>query len=195
MRRARRALGMAGPAACALALAGCYGSPEPLGPAAQGTVDRALVGDWRCSSAGDGSETALVWIFPLDGTQYVVEWRTADETDHYRAHASRAGDETLLNVRELTSGRAGEEWYFLRYRIDEGRRLRLSLVDDEALGGLEGEAALDAIRRRAADPALYTDLAVCQAVDRPATSDDEAAAARAVFEKNLEAIARRDREA
>ena len=143
--------------------AGCYQSDRPLGPPQKGAIDTKLVGTWRCLATGDKpEESAALWVRPFDDTQYVVEWRDPDDVAHYRAYATSVGGETLLNLRELTSERAGEGWEFIRYRLEKDGRLRVWIVDDKAVGGLKGAPALSAIKKRVADDSLYHDLMTCQ---------------------------------
>lgn len=143
----------------AVVLPGCYLSEEPLALPTSRALDGRLVGAWRCVDP-DEQEAALMWVAPFDASQYYVEWRDGDRLSRYRVYATEIGRHSLLNVTEIES-RPDSEWAFVRYHFDAQRRLVLSLVAGEALKGLEGEAALGAIRMRVADESLYEDFAIC----------------------------------
>jgi hypothetical protein len=143
----------------AVVLPGCYLSEEPLALPTGRALDDRLVGAWRCVDP-ENQEAALMWVAPFDASQYYVEWRDGHEPDRYRVYATEAGRHSLLNVTAIEF-RPDSEWAFVGYRFDAQSRLVLSLVSDEALQGLKGEAALNAIRARVADESLYEDFAVC----------------------------------
>jgi hypothetical protein len=146
-----------------LVLAGCYQSKLPLGPPQKGTIDTRLVGSWSClASDSKAAGASSVWVHPFDDTQYVVEFHDPEDVTHYRAYSTRVGGANLLNVRELTTKSGGDSWMFIRYRIETDGRLRVWIVDDDALGGLKGAPALSAIKKRVADDSLYHDLMTCQ---------------------------------
>jgi hypothetical protein len=157
-----RVLGAAALGLSTLVLAACYQSSVPLGPPDRGTIDPALVGTWTCVDPKDASNTATVTAVAFDAHQYVVEWREApDHVTRYRAWSTAAGGGALMNVQELEGPPADRRVSFLRIQAGAGGRASIAIVDDDALDGMQGEAALQAIRRRIADPALYGPFATC----------------------------------
>jgi hypothetical protein len=145
-----------------LVLCACYQSDSPLGPPDRGTIDRGLVGTWTCVDPKDASNTATVTAVAFDAHQYFVEWREApDHVTRYRAWSTPIDGHTLLNVQELDGPPLGRRAAFLRVRGEAGGRVSMAVVDADALKGLKGEAALQAIRRRVADPSLYGPFATC----------------------------------
>ena len=149
--------------------AGCYQSALPLGPPGRGTIDRALVGSWSCVDPKDATNRAVVTSRPLDAHRYAIEWR--EEPDHvtrYRAYSTRVGKEVLLNVEELDSTRTDPRFVFLRARPVTGGGLSIAVVQEDALKGRTGPAAIAEITRRVSDPTLYGPFATCTAtVPRP----------------------------
>ena len=142
---------------------GCYEASVPLGPPGEIAVDPAILGTWQCASPPEDksdSQATLV-VMRFDEAQYFAEWTEGREPDLYRAYASRAGSQVLLNVRSLGFQVEGKPWVFMRYRIDAAGRLNLAIVRDKALEGLAEREALDAIRTRAADAALYESSIFC----------------------------------
>jgi hypothetical protein len=150
-------------------LSACYESPLPLGPPEQGTVDAAYVGTWTCVAPKDAKNVAMVTTVPFDAHQFFVEWR--EEPDHvtrYRAFATRVGSETLWNVEELDAKPGTGGFVFMKARLAADRTLSLTLVQEDALHGLKGDAAIRDIRRRVQDVALYGPFATCAARAAPA---------------------------
>jgi hypothetical protein len=157
--------------ACVLLLAAvlsaCYQSAVPLGPAERGTIDRALIGSWSCVDPKDASNRAVVTSVPIDRHRYDIEWREApDHVTHYRAYATRVGSEALLNVEEVGPARTEPRFVFLRARPVPGGGLSIALVQEDALKGRTGTAAIQEITRRVADPTLYGPFATCTATVR-----------------------------
>jgi hypothetical protein len=153
----------------AAALSACYQSALPLGPAERGTIDRALIGSWSCVDPKDASNRALVTSVPIDRHRYEIEWR--EEPDHitrYRAFATAVGKEVLLNVEEVDPTRTDPRFVFLRARPVTGGGLSIAVVQEDALKGRTGPAAIAEITRRVSDPTLYGPFATCTAtVPRP----------------------------
>ena len=151
------------------ALSGCYQSTLPLGPSERGTIDRALVGSWSCVDPKDATNRAVVTSRALDAHRYEVEWREEpDHVTHYRAFATRIGSEALLNVEEVGPDRTDRRFVFLRARRVPGGGLSMAVVNEDALKGRTGQAAIAEITRRVADPTLYGPFATCTAtVPRP----------------------------
>jgi len=151
------------------ALSGCYQSTLPLGPSERGTIDGALVGSWSCVDPKDATNRAVVTSRALDAHRYEVEWREEpDHVTHYRAFATRIGSEALLNVEEVGPDRTDRRFVFLRARRVPGGGLSMAVVNEDALKGRTGQAAIAEITRRVADPTLYGPFATCTAtVPRP----------------------------
>ena len=150
-------------------LAACYQSAVPLGPPERATIDRALVGSWSCVDPKDASNRAVVISVPIDRHRYDIEWREdPDHVTRYRAYATRIGSEALLNVEEVSPARTGPRFVFLRATATAGGGLSMAVVQEDALKGQTGAAAIKEIARRVADPTLYGPLATCTAtVPRP----------------------------
>ena len=145
-------------------LSACYESPEPLAKPGKAALDSQLSGEWLCKSPpreGESQKEAVLWVIPFDSKQYFAEWREGDDVSRYRAYPTQVGHDRLLNVEELTS-HLGKGWVFFRYSLGTDGTLRLSVVSEDALGGLKGKAALEAIRHRVADDSLYEAFAVCR---------------------------------
>ena len=143
-------------------LVACYQSPQPIGTPEQATIDGAFIGSWTCVDPKDAKNVAVVTTVPFDAHQFYVDWR--EEPDHvtrYRAFASRVGGETLWNVEELDDKSGSSGFVFMKARLAADRTLSLTLVQEDALHGLKGAAALAEIRRRVADASLYGPFATC----------------------------------
>jgi hypothetical protein len=151
----------------AVVACGCYEASAPLGPPGAVVVDPAIVGTWRCGPPQEekSTERATLVVMPFDESQYFAEWTSeGDAPDRYRVYGTRAGREVVLNVHQVPANEGG--WAFFRYRVDPAGVLRLSMVKDEAMKGLSESAALDAIRARAGDEAIYMAVADCTRVKR-----------------------------
>jgi len=148
-------------------LSGCYEFDKPLGPPEKGTIDRALVGAWRCETEPkglaekDGKQESLLRIFPFDATQYVVQMEAKEngvtECAPFRLYSSRVGTHVLLNAQEVKPEPKG--WSLVRYRV-EGPTLTMWIIDDKTVGD-SGEAGLRAVRKRVADESIYEKLFNC----------------------------------
>lgn len=141
---------------------GCYEASAPLGPPGAVAIDQAVVGTWRCVPPPDekSNDRAVLVVMPFDESQYFAEWTSEGDTpDRYRVYGARAGGQVLLNVHQVPATEGG--WAFFRYRIDPAGALRLSMVSDEAVKGLDERAALDVIRSRAGDEAIYMPVSDC----------------------------------
>jgi len=156
-------------------VAACYQSPQPLGPPAL-AVDAAFIGRWTCVDPKDAKNVASVTTVPFDAHQFYVEWR--EEPDHvtrYRAFATRVGAETLWNVEELDDKPGSGGFVFVKARVAADRTLSLSLVEEDALHGLKGTAALAEIRRRVGDASLFGPFATCAPTVAAAPSSSKGA--------------------
>jgi hypothetical protein len=146
-----------------LLVAGCYESSRPLGPP-EGALDPGLVGSWRCvpdAEPGKPKDFAHLLVVPFDRSQYYLEWREESKIQRHRAYATQVKDRTLYNVVEVKSRGDTPMWRFLRATREPDSRLLLEVVDGEAVKAKDEAAALDEIRRRIDDGALYSRWAVC----------------------------------
>ena len=151
----------------AAALPGCYESSSPLSPPGKVRHDAGLIGSWRCLPDGTRpDEHGSLEVFSFDDAQYYAEWREEEETTRYRAYGSQVGGVILLNVQELKAGSPAGKWVFLRYRLETPRSLKVGVVRQDSVKGLDEADALRAIRKRAADDALYEPLMACSREDR-----------------------------
>ena len=152
----------------AVALSACYQSTLPLGPPERGTIDSALVGSWSCVDPRDATNRAVVTSVPIDRHRYDIEWREApDHITRYRA-SRPVGKEVLLNVEEVDPTRTEPRFVFLRARPIPGGGLSIAVVQEDALKGRTGPAAIAEITRRVSDPTLYGPFATCTADGAPA---------------------------
>jgi hypothetical protein len=148
--------------------AACYESTVPLGPVNQGTIDQAFVGTWMCVDPKDAANRSTLTSRALNPHQYAIEWRESPtHVTRYHVHATKVAGETLFNVQELDTKKAGPSFAFLRARIAADRALSMAIVEADALKGQQGEAAMREISRRVADPGLYGPFATCTAVAAP----------------------------
>jgi|SRR4051812_34780164 hypothetical protein len=147
----------------ALVTAGaCYESSAPLSAPGQVPLDGALLGAWHCTpDPPTGNDSAELRVFRYDDRQYYVEWQDGADLTRYRAFGSRVGSETLLNVIPLALPDETGKFMFVRDRLDRSGTLRLSIVNADAVKGLDEAAALRAIRSRASDDKLFGPWAVC----------------------------------
>ena len=146
----------------AVVACGCYEASAPLGPPGAVRVDPVIAGTWRCVPPPEdkSNERAVLVVMPFDESQYFAEWTSEGDTpDRYRAYGTRAGGQVVLNVHQVPATEGG--WAFFRYRIDPAGALHLSMVNDDAMKGLDERAALAAIRSRAGDEAIYMPVADC----------------------------------
>jgi ketosteroid isomerase-like protein len=163
---------------------GCFESATPLGPPDRQPLDRALLGSWSCvPPEDDGGERATLEIHPFDDSQYYATWTEDGDVGRYRAYASHFKNALVLNVQD----RHSKDWIFVRYAIDASGSLTLSLVDESKLP--DSAKNLGAVRRRVADPALYSTFASCTP-DTAESADERVRTAVTAALRSLEAAER-----
>lgn len=151
---------------CATFTVACYESAVPLDTASRTPLDPKLLSTWRCVTPNmeTGALTMVVGR-ARDGVYAVSVQEAGDTPDRYEAHGSVVGGETLLNVRELKpSGPPDPKpWSFVRYTLLQPDILRVQVVRDTALDGVEASPAAirRAIERQLKTPTLYTDVFAC----------------------------------
>lgn len=159
------------PAALAtVLLAGCYESPFPLGPVAEGTIDSRLLGTWRCvQPEEDENKPLLITALPFDEKQYYVGLASEEEkTDHYRAYSSSVRGATLLNIQALEPDVEPTErkWSFVRASLLKQNVLQLEIVREEPFKNIEpsARAIREVVERLLESPELYLEYCVCARV-------------------------------
>jgi hypothetical protein len=181
----RRLVAGAALLSCIVVLGSCYESDTPIDPTPKHALDPALVGTWRCLAVDQKPDaTPLNFVVaPARDLVYSIQLDDGEGTAAiYEAHASEVKGHTVLNVRDLDPRIHSpfglfyaKPWAFARYTFLLPDVLRVQLVNDEALEGVEHtspslRAALERLDGRAD---LYGDFCVCVrtvAVEKPATS-------------------------
>ncbi len=156
---ARRVPGALAVAVLAASLPACL-SPVPLDPTPQADLDPRILGSWRClgpEMADDDKPLDLVITRARAGVYSVTFDEIGEESpDRYEAHASKVGERTVVNVRDLSAGR--DPWDFATHTFLRPDVLALALAVD----GLEGvERTPAALRARLSHPDAFTDFCVC----------------------------------
>jgi hypothetical protein len=150
----------------ALALGGCYDFGAPIDVAPRLALDPALLGTWRClpsDPAPDATPANFVVARARDLVYSIALQEKDEDPDRYEAHASGVGGRTVLNVRDLDPKAQAKPWSFARYTFLLPDVLRVELVSDEALKGVEHSpgSLRAALERPEARPELYVDFCVC----------------------------------
>jgi hypothetical protein len=118
---------------------GCYNSEVPLDQAPQASIDRALVGAWRCLpfEAGADAEAATVTVGRETDLVYAITLQEGQkEAERYQAHASLVKGTTLLNVKDLDPRLPAKPWNLLRYSFLLPDVLHVQVVGEKLLGGV-----------------------------------------------------------
>jgi len=150
----------------ALVMNGCYESDFPLDSTAKVSVDRALIGTWRCLPFdGDGQEPpATVVVESARDRLYAIDWREqGKDPERYQAYASTVRVPRLLNIQVLKDGVASTAWIFGRYAFLRPDVVQLQIVRDKALERVEKTptAIRKAIEGLQDSVSLYEDFCVC----------------------------------
>ena len=102
---------------------------------------------------------------------YGIRFEAEGETpDLYEAYASEIKGQVVLNVRDLDPRASPKPWTFARYSFLLPDVLRIQLVSDDELKGVEqaSMALRSALEERDAKTGLYVDFCVClRTADRP----------------------------
>lgn len=146
----------------AAVLTSCY---ESLGPLSKPgvSVDAALLGSWQCvpDPKEDPDKTFVIRIFRFDDYQYYAELMEEEEVTRYRAYPTVLDSSILLNVQEISQDSENEKWGFIRYQLTQSKTLNLAIVSDKAVTSKDESEALQEIRKRVAQDALYQTFASC----------------------------------
>lgn len=145
--------------AVAALLGGCYESTKPLAPAGTVLADESVSGKWNCVPDPPlrPQDKATMSVRAVDQHTYDITWQDGDKTSRFRAHGSKVGKATVLNVLEVAPS---AKWFFLRYKRD-GSKLALSVISDQNVKGGYEARKLDDIRTRGEGDELYVPFAAC----------------------------------
>jgi hypothetical protein len=140
-----------------------YQYDTPLGTPTTATLDTKLLGTWRCVS-GDQDKAALISFRAFDERQYGVTFDPEGEkAGSLRAFAAPIAG--VLNVQEVDeTPAASRKWGLARYRLIGSGALVVDLLKDDALAGVAPAVAVETLRKRVDDPALYDSFVVCARV-------------------------------
>jgi hypothetical protein len=161
-RRTGRAALLAG----AVVLGGCFDFEAAIDPTPKHALDPALAGTWRCLPVDAKPDTQPANFVVARARDFVYSIRFEEQgqkPDVYEAHVSEVKGHNLLNVRDLHTTFPNKPWSFARYTFLLPDVLRVQLVDDEALEGVEQTPASlrAALERLDGQPGLYADFCVC----------------------------------
>jgi hypothetical protein len=145
---------------------GCYDSDVPLDKAPQASIDRALVGAWRClpfESGGNAEATTLTVGRETDQVYSITLQEGQKEAERYEAYASLVKGTPLLNVKDLDPRRPASPWTLARYSLLLPDVLHVQVVGKKLLRGVERSPAAirQALERLSERRELYQDLMVC----------------------------------
>lgn len=170
MHRALRALWLV---ASVVPLGACYDFGAPLDSAPTQAVDSKLLGTWRCLGTQPSADAEPGSIVVTVGGErvYTIRFEAEGESpDLYEAYASEIKGQVVLNVRDLDPRASAKPWAFARYSFLLPDVLRIQLVSDDELKGVEqtSVALRSALEEHDAKTGLYVDFCVClRTVDRP----------------------------
>lgn len=154
-------------------LGACYDFGVPLDSAPTRAVDSKLLGTWRCLGTEPSPDAKPANIVVSAGGEriYGIRFEAEGESpDLYEAYASEIKGQIVLNVRDLDPRASTRPWTFARYSFLLPDVLRVQLVSDDELKGVEQTslALRTALEERGARTELYIDFCVClRAADRP----------------------------
>lgn len=147
-------------------LGACYDFGAPLDSAPTQAVDSKLLGTWRCLGRDPepDAKPANIVVTAAGERAYAIRLEAEDEApDLYEAYASEIKGHVVLNVRDLDPRAAAKPWTFARYGFLLPDVLRIQLVSDDELKGVEhtSVALRAALEQRDARSGLYADFCVC----------------------------------
>jgi hypothetical protein len=154
-------------AASTIALGSCYDFDAPIDPTPKYALDPALLGTWRCLNADAKPDATPVNFVVTRARERVYsirfEEKDAKNPELYEAHASEVKGHMLLNVRAVDPRFPTKPWTFARYSFLLPDVLRVQLVNDETLKGVEQAPASlrTALERLDGNAELYVDLCIC----------------------------------
>lgn len=142
-----------------LALAGCFESTKPLGPAGSVPFDPTVLGKWNCvpDPPQRPQDKATLTVRNIDQHSYDATWVDEDKTTRYRGHGTKVESTVVINMLEVAPH---AKWFFLRYKR-EGNKLTLSVADGQAIKGGYEARKMDDLKARAASDELFRPVAVC----------------------------------
>jgi len=152
--------------ASTIAIVSCYDFDAPIEPTPKHALDPALLGTWRCLGTDQppDAKPANFVVTAARDRVYSIRFAEGDEKpEAYEAHASEVKGHTVLNVRDLDPGFPTKPWTFARYSFLLPNVLRVQLVDDDVLKGVEQTptALRAALERLDGKPELYAEICIC----------------------------------
>jgi hypothetical protein len=150
---------------------GCYNSEVPLDQAPQASIDRALVGAWRCLpfEAGADAEAATVTVGRETDLVYAITLQEGQkDAERYQAHASLLKGTTLLNVKDLDPRLPAKPWNLIRYSFLLPDVLQVQVVGEKLLGGVGASpvSLRQELERLSGRRDLFQELMVCVRVSQ-----------------------------
>jgi hypothetical protein len=147
-------------------LGACYDFGAPLDSAPTQALDSELLGTWRClgTDPSPDAEPANIVVTAAGERVYFIRLEAEGEApDLYEAYASDIKGHVVLNVRDLDPRAATKPWTFARYGFLLPDVLRIQLVNDDELKGVEptSVALRAALEQRDARAEVYADFCVC----------------------------------
>jgi hypothetical protein len=118
-----------------LAVTGCLqAAPAPLSPEPGIPLPAGIIGSWRCVMAGEDAAATLVVSEPTP-RRYAFRFEApGEEPFTFEGHASRLGEATVVNVRELPLKSDGSGWYFITATLHRPDLLELRHAEIEEIG-------------------------------------------------------------
>jgi hypothetical protein len=156
-------------------LTGCCDFEAPIDPSPTIPLDPALLGTWLCVAPGRrADEKPMTLALPPRGAgRHLLRPLRRHAAERCWTGSAWLGCRGTHGLERVQSDRVERPWKFVRYSFLTPQVLRLELVDDGALAGVEqtsGELR-EALQRRDGSPGVYSDFCVCVRV-----KTDEAAA-------------------
>jgi len=143
-----------------VATGGCI-YEQPLVPGRPETVDRRVLGQWRCVSP-DNAEPAILKVTEAPARKYHAEFGGGEATPSvFSAYAVTFHGKTLLNVQEIEAGE-GRKWTLARYSLYRPTVLHIEFARDEPFrDATTEEQRLAILRRELKGSGLFEDYCTC----------------------------------
>jgi hypothetical protein len=144
-----------------LALAtGCpFTSKVPVGEPGRRSFDARLIGSW--TGVDHDRDTVRIAVFPFNDAEYYVELTEGGGApSRYRAFVFDAGGQPFLQINEISTDPAPEEYSFARYTLSGDRELSLRFVGEKIVPkalATEPKALAAFLGTHRNDPALDDD--------------------------------------
>ena len=144
----------------AVVSAGCI-YEQPLVPGRPETVDRRLLGQWRCVSP-DNAEPAILRVTESPDRKYLSEFGGGDaKPSVFSAYAVNFQGKILLNAQEIEDGEA-RKWTLARYSLYRPTVLHLEFARDEPFrDATTTDQRVAILRRELKDSGLFEDYCTC----------------------------------